>query len=185
MGSLLRHCFIVFNLETFRTMLRLLTIFALSAILITVSLGEPQDLQFLLAKENEKPQISMNNSAEDSDDTNREGEKDSRYHYASSSTQRYGSTFEPFLPCFLEDRMAVLSIVAKIKKVKNKESCNEECTWSATYGEGCHYFNFKDHNKLSKRVCYLLRVEGKKKNKYFSGPEGCVFEDKYLYNRTK
>ena len=79
-------------------MLRLLTIFALSgnvlyvsknfkqfwdilvlvdllAILITVSLGEPQDLQFLLAKENEKPQISMNNSAEDSDDTNREGEK--------------------------------------------------------------------------------------------------------------
>merc|ERR1712198_516646 len=109
----------------FRTMLRLLTIFALSAILITVSLGEPQDLQFLLAKENEKPQISMNNSAEDSDDTNREGEKDSRYYYASSSTQRYGSTFEPFLPCFLEDRMAVLSIVAKIKEVKNKESCNE------------------------------------------------------------
>merc|ERR1712131_26086 len=179
MGSRLRHCFIVFNLETFRTMLRLLTIFALSAILITVSLGEPQDLQFLLVKENEKPQISMNNSAEDSDDTNRVGEKDSWWWYA-SSTRPYGSTFEPFLPCFLKNTMAVLSIVAKIKKVKNKESCNEECTWAATYGEGCDYFNFKDNKKLSKRICYLLRVEEKKKKGYFSGPEGCVFEDKYL-----
>merc|ERR1712131_354522 len=106
MGSRLRHCFIVFNLETCRTMLRLLTIFALSAILITISLGEPQDLQ--LVKENEKQQISMNNSAE---------EKDS--HWYVSSTQGYG-TFEPFIPCNLKNTMAVLSTVAKIKKSRIK-----------------------------------------------------------------
>merc|ERR1712131_362750 len=164
MGSRLRHCFIVFNLETFRTMLRLLTIFALSAILITVSLREPQDLQ--LVKENEKQQISMNNSAE---------EKDAVKMLYATSTQGYGSTFEPFIPCFPKNTMAVFTTVAKIKKVPNKESCNEECSWAAKYGEGCDYFNFKDNNKISKRICYLLKVEGKKNNKYFSGPEGCVF----------
>ena len=44
---------------------------------------------------------------------------------------------------------------------------------------------FQDHKKLTKRICYLLRVEGTKKNNYFSGPEGCVFEDKYLKNEIE
>jgi len=86
----------------------------------------------------------------------------------------YTSTAAPE-PCFNKNNMATLKAYEKIKKVNDAQACNELCTESKENGDGCQYFNFKDHNSKSKRMCYLLRVEEKKKKNYYSGPEGCSF----------
>jgi len=60
-----------------------------------------------------------------------------------------------------------------IKKVDSKEDCNEICKYYE--GDECEFWNFKDNKKKSKRVCYLIKNEPKKKKNYFSGARGCVF----------
>merc|ERR1712198_289794 len=60
-----------------------------------------------------------------------------------------------------------------IKKVDSKEDCNEICKYYE--GDECEFWNFKDNKKKSKRVCYLIKNEPKKKKNYFSGARGCIF----------
>jgi len=91
----------------------------------------------------------------------------------STTTATTSATTQSIKACFAENTVANLGTIQKIKKVENLEACNELCTESAMYGEGCQYFNFKDNNKKSKRICYLLKVDGKMKKGFFSGPQGC------------
>jgi len=101
--------------------------------------------------------------------------------YSEPPMQSYSTTFPPFTstqayePCFNKNTQATLKAYEKIKKVNDAKACNELCTESKENGDGCQYFNFKDHKTKSKRLCYLLKVEEKKKKGFFSGPEGCVF----------
>jgi len=83
------------------------------------------------------------------------------------------ATAAPAQPCFPKNRMVIFKPYEKIKKVVDAQACSDLCTESKENGNDCQYFNFKDHNSKSKRICYLLRVEAKKKNNFYSGPEGC------------
>jgi len=84
-------------------------------------------------------------------------------------------TPDPGKPCFDKNNVSFLKTFDKIKKVPDPETCSALCLESKINGDGCEYFNFKDHKNKSKRLCFLLRVEGKTKKSYYSGPAGCVF----------
>jgi len=77
------------------------------------------------------------------------------------------------ISCNPDDTVNKLVAFKKIKKVKTKELCRDECT----NNEECQFFNFKDNKKVKKRICYLLKVEAKFKKGFFSGPRGCSFEE--------
>jgi len=81
----------------------------------------------------------------------------------------------PLIPCNLANTIANLKVIETIKKVKTKELCSEICKKDQDFGMGCEYFNFKNNKKQKKRICYLLKVEAKKKNGFSSGAAGCNF----------
>jgi len=83
------------------------------------------------------------------------------------------ATYPPTISCNPDDTVNALVAFKKIKKVKTKELCRDECT----NNEECQFFNFKDNKKVKKRICYLLKVEAKFKKGFFSGPSGCSFYD--------
>jgi len=72
--------------------------------------------------------------------------------------------------CFPKNTMSNLKAYETIRRVRDAEACNELCT------DDCEYFNFKDHRIMARRMCYLLKVEGKRRANFYSGPEGCEFE---------
>merc|ERR1712198_173202 len=84
--------------------------------------------------------------------------------------------YEDIVPCNPKNTINRIVVYEKIKKVANKEDCNMECVNSWNNGDGCLFWDFKDNKKQSKRICYLLRNEPKKKKAHFSGARGCFFE---------
>merc|ERR1711973_556047 len=87
------------------------------------------------------------------------------------------SSPDPCMPpvCNKKNTINNFKIFETIKKVSSKEQCNDICIASYDQGYGCEFWNFKDNKKQSKRVCYLIRNEPKKKKNYYSSARGCVF----------
>jgi len=98
---------------------------------------------------------------------------DTSYTYPPTNTYPPTATYPPTISCNPDDSINALKAFKKIKKVKTKELCRDECTDN----EECQFFNFKDNKKANKRICYLLKVEAKFKKGFFSGPRGCSFEE--------
>merc|ERR1712064_75330 len=112
-------------------------------------------------------QLNIDDPKKSGNDTDREGRLSYRTGYTGPHLPiwHFLTTFasKPLILCNAPDTVADLKVIKKIKKVKSKKDCKKLCTNENDFGIGCQYFNYKSNKKLFKRMCYLLKVEEKKK----------------------
>jgi len=71
--------------------------------------------------------------------------------------------------CADKDKIPVLRVIEKLKKVKTVEDCSKKCIQNPD----CDYYKWKTHKKASKRQCHLMQIQYIPKRNWWSGPRNC------------